>query len=151
MLRKGFTFIELMITIVIAGILSTIAVMKFDTYLNKKELETESYKLYSFINKYKVDSYKTELPYYFRVSGSSPDFTLFNVYKDDGTGNPSSSSIATYNIGSNKELSISNDAKITGVYMDADEKIVSNYLKIAPLSLGFMIDGGSVGDSLVKQ
>jgi len=150
MSRKGFTLIELMITIAVVGILSTVAIAKFGTYLDRKDLETESYKLYSFVNKYKVDSYKTEKAYYFQVAGVSPDYTIFNVYEDDGTGNPSGTPCASYNIASNAEITMEKSPKVTGVYMNAGTKITgSKFLKIEPLSLGFVIDGGAIGDSVV--
>lgn len=57
---KAFTLIEMLVVIVVIAILATLAFMRFDLYLAHQKLDTESYKINTFINTARVRALKTE-------------------------------------------------------------------------------------------
>ncbi len=139
MSRKGYTLIELLVVIAIMGILSTMAMVNFNTYLDNRKLDSEAYKLHSFISGYKVESYKTEKPYYFRLGdGSASSFTILNVYDDNTAG---ASAIDSYDITHNADMPIEKRAMATGVKMSIDKSSfnTSSTISVDPLSLGYKL------------
>ena len=143
MSRKGFTLIELLVVIAIMGILSTLAMVNFSTYLDNKKLDTEAYKLHSFISNYKVKAYKTEAVYYFRIAngGTAVDFNTLEVCEKDETG--ALKVIGKYS--TQEKLDGGMETLEVGISIDGTINTSDNVIaSVNPLSLGYQIESDSL-------
>ncbi|MDP3277640.1 MAG: prepilin-type N-terminal cleavage/methylation domain-containing protein [Deltaproteobacteria bacterium] len=69
---RGFTLIELMITVTILGVLASIAIVSFTRY-TRRARTTEAYNLLGMI-RMRQESYRSEFAQYADVSGTIPNY-----------------------------------------------------------------------------
>ena len=74
--RDGFTLLELMITVMIIGILASIAIPSFMSY-QARSRRTEAFANLQALSRSQT-TFKAERDFYFSTSASFPDFTLQN-------------------------------------------------------------------------
>lgn len=78
--NKGLSLIELLVTISILSILIGISVFYYNAYTKKRDLENDTYKIFSLVNKARTSSFTDKIDYYIYLSNGG-----FEVVMDNNT------------------------------------------------------------------
>ncbi|MCA1980626.1 MAG: prepilin-type N-terminal cleavage/methylation domain-containing protein [Calditerrivibrio sp.] len=77
---RGLTLIELLITISILSILIAISIVSYNGYTKKREVENDTYRIFSLVNKARTSSFTDKTNYYIYLSNDG-----FEVVMDNNT------------------------------------------------------------------
>ncbi len=129
---KGFTLMELMITLVVLSILATLAFINFTSYLASKKLETMAFRIYKYLNYYKIEAYKKEASYIIKISSNGQYMV---VYDDRNKNNVVETAddpvIDTFFVYKTEDIGG------TGVYLEASSNLINNGIVFNADNLGF--------------
>lgn len=77
-MKHGLTLVELLVTISILSILVGIGLYSYKSYSNKRDLENDIYKIYSFANKTRVSAFTDKENYYIYLAGGGLNIIMDN-------------------------------------------------------------------------
>jgi type IV fimbrial biogenesis protein FimT len=110
--KKGFTLVEIAVTLSILGIMAAMSIPTYISWLPKHRLQISARQIYDDLNLAKMEAVKRNTDVCITFSSANNNYTVFVDTNGDGIQNDGSTTILKNNIALENGVSINNAATI---------------------------------------